>query len=214
MATSSSTCKLIKLNGDNHPAWKLQLRMALIWDDLWDIMNSSEKPPVGEAATADARKKIHDLQQQSAVDDSPLHGARAALSHWKRTRRSNSCLETTHQSLWVQDLGELLWTVEAIDHYAQDERERRRRIGRCAPEIAARNLWLPGSSRRSSLREKARDVHTCLFARIIPTMVTALAASTEDVPSLADMKENSEARSWGRNKQALYLKMAKEKHQL
>ena len=58
MATSSSICKLIKLNGDNHPARKLQLWMALIWDDLWDIMNSSEKPPVGEAATADARKKF------------------------------------------------------------------------------------------------------------------------------------------------------------
>ena len=43
MATGgSSTCELIKLNGDNYPAWKLQLRMALIRDNLWDIVNGSE----------------------------------------------------------------------------------------------------------------------------------------------------------------------------
>ena len=57
MATSG-TCELIKLNGDNYPAWKLQLRMALIRDDLWDIVNGSEKAPTGEAATADATKKF------------------------------------------------------------------------------------------------------------------------------------------------------------
>ena len=58
MATSTSTCELIKLNGDNYPAWKLQLRMALIRDDLWDIVNGSDKAPEGEAATADANKKF------------------------------------------------------------------------------------------------------------------------------------------------------------
>ena len=32
--------------------------MALIRDDLWDIVSGSEKAPNGEAATADATKKF------------------------------------------------------------------------------------------------------------------------------------------------------------
>ena len=51
MATSTH-CELIKLNGDNYPAWQLQLRMALVRDDLWGIVNGSEAAE-GEAATAD-----------------------------------------------------------------------------------------------------------------------------------------------------------------
>ena len=51
---------------------------------------------------------------------------------------------------------------------AQHERDVRRRIGRFAPEIAVRNLLLPGSSQRSSRREKASDVYTHLVAGIVP----------------------------------------------
>ena len=48
----------MKLNGENYPAWKLQLRMALIRDDLWDIVNGSEHAPEEESASADAKKKF------------------------------------------------------------------------------------------------------------------------------------------------------------
>ena len=57
MATSSSTGELIKLNGDKYPAWKLQVRMALIRDDLWDIVNGSEAAP-DASASADVKKKF------------------------------------------------------------------------------------------------------------------------------------------------------------
>ena len=56
MATITS--ELTKLKGDNYPAWKLQLRMALIRDDLWDIVSGSEKEPMGDGTTADAKKKF------------------------------------------------------------------------------------------------------------------------------------------------------------
>ena len=55
---ATSTNDLTKLNGENYPAWKLQLRMALIRDDHWDIVNGTEKAPEGEAATAEALKKF------------------------------------------------------------------------------------------------------------------------------------------------------------
>ena len=57
MATST-TSELINLNGENYPAWKLQLRMALIRDDVWEIVNGTEKVPTGEGVTEDARKKF------------------------------------------------------------------------------------------------------------------------------------------------------------
>ena len=51
-----SNSELSKLNGTNYAAWKLQLRMALIRDDLWDIVKGSETAPVGDGATPAALK--------------------------------------------------------------------------------------------------------------------------------------------------------------
>lgn len=56
--TTTSTSELIKLNSDNYVAWKLQVRMALIRDDLWDIVDGSEKEPTGEGTTDADRKKF------------------------------------------------------------------------------------------------------------------------------------------------------------
>lgn len=40
---SNTTIELIKLNGNNYSLWKLQLRMALIMDNFWDIVNGMDK---------------------------------------------------------------------------------------------------------------------------------------------------------------------------
>ncbi len=43
----------VPLNGKNYPTWKLQCRMALVKDSLWDIVTGTET-----FANADARKKF------------------------------------------------------------------------------------------------------------------------------------------------------------
>ncbi len=47
---------LVPLNGKNYPTWKLQCRMALVKDSLWDILTRTET--LAEGANADARKKF------------------------------------------------------------------------------------------------------------------------------------------------------------
>ena len=59
--------------------------------------------------------------------------------------------------------------MEALDEHAPDELgNTRRRIDRQAPEIDARNVRLPGSPGRPSLREKASYVYTRLVTGIVP----------------------------------------------
>jgi hypothetical protein len=45
MATDSKHVVLIPLKGKNYPTWKVQCRMALMRDGLWDIVNNKEKIP-------------------------------------------------------------------------------------------------------------------------------------------------------------------------
>ena len=55
MATNTAS-ELIKLNSENYASWKLQLRMALIRDDLWDIVNGTEEKPNDAASDEDKKK--------------------------------------------------------------------------------------------------------------------------------------------------------------
>ena len=49
MADSRSVM-VVSLSGSNYPTWKVQCRMALIKDGLWNIVNGTENPPdVSEA---------------------------------------------------------------------------------------------------------------------------------------------------------------------
>ena len=49
MADSRSVM-VVPLSGSNYPTWKVQCRMALIKDGLWNIVNGTENPPdVSEA---------------------------------------------------------------------------------------------------------------------------------------------------------------------
>ena len=45
MAESKSTVTVILLKGANYPTWKVQCRMALMKDGLWNIVNGTEHPP-------------------------------------------------------------------------------------------------------------------------------------------------------------------------
>ena len=45
MATDQKIVALIPLKGKNYPTWKVQCRMALMRDGLWDIVNNKEKIP-------------------------------------------------------------------------------------------------------------------------------------------------------------------------
>ena len=45
MATDSKNVALVPLNGKNYSTWKVQCRMAVMRDGLWDIVNNKEKIP-------------------------------------------------------------------------------------------------------------------------------------------------------------------------
>lgn len=45
MATELKSIGIIPLNGSNYPTWKLQCRMALMRDGVWNIVDGSEKSP-------------------------------------------------------------------------------------------------------------------------------------------------------------------------
>jgi len=51
MATCDKT-SIIPLNGTNYATWKVQCRMALIKENLWNIVNGTEQPPADAANRA------------------------------------------------------------------------------------------------------------------------------------------------------------------
>ena len=48
MASESKTVTVVPLNGANYPTWKVQCRMALMKDGLWNIVNGTENIPAGD----------------------------------------------------------------------------------------------------------------------------------------------------------------------
>jgi hypothetical protein len=57
MAESKAAATIIPLNGTNYPTWKVQCKMALIKDDLWNIVNEMDVD------------KVYDKEQQSISYD-------------------------------------------------------------------------------------------------------------------------------------------------
>ena len=47
---------IIPLDGKNYQTWKIQCRMALLKDSLWDIFSETE--PLPDEANADARRNL------------------------------------------------------------------------------------------------------------------------------------------------------------
>ena len=54
MAESKSTV-VVPLNSSNYPTWKVQCRMALMKDGLWNIVNGTERPPLSSEAEQHAK---------------------------------------------------------------------------------------------------------------------------------------------------------------
>ena len=50
MATDLKIVAIAPLNGRNYPTWKVQCRMALVRNGLWEIVSESETAPSGEDA--------------------------------------------------------------------------------------------------------------------------------------------------------------------
>ena len=54
MAESKSTV-VVPLNSSNYPTWKVQCRMALMKDGLWNLVNGTERPPLSSEAEQHAK---------------------------------------------------------------------------------------------------------------------------------------------------------------
>ena len=52
MAESKTTVTIVPLSGKNYPTWKVQCRMALTRENLWSIVDGTERPP----ATSETEK--------------------------------------------------------------------------------------------------------------------------------------------------------------
>ncbi len=50
MSSESKTVAIVPLNGSNYPTWKVQCRMALLRDGLWDLLNGIETAPREDAS--------------------------------------------------------------------------------------------------------------------------------------------------------------------
>ena len=187
MATSTH-CELMKLNVDNCPAWKLQARMALIRDDLWEIVSGSEKAPE-EAATADAQKKFK-LRSNKALSmivlsmkpelhyhigrepEDSVAVWKLLANHFERKTWGN-CYELWKRLMSMPRMKEVR-DGGSIDKHLKSMQE-------TFDSLAV--LEDPVSEKKQVMFILAS------LPESFQTMVTALAASTEDVPSLADVKE-------------------------
>lgn len=166
MATST-TSKLIKLNGNNYPAWKLQLRMALIRDDLWDIVSSSEKAPSGEAATADATKTFKTCSNKALLmivlslkpelhylvgrePEDPVAVWKLLAVHFECKTWGN-CYELWKRLISMPRMKEIRDGESVGEHL--------KLLQEIFDSLAV--LEDPG------LREQASEVHTCLLARFV-----------------------------------------------
>ena len=59
MAMETKLVNPVPLNGTNYAAWKVQCKMVLIWDGLWNIVNETELVPNSKTdAQNDYREKI------------------------------------------------------------------------------------------------------------------------------------------------------------
>ena len=52
MAAELRSVTVVPLNGSNYPTWKVQCRMALMKEGLWNIVNGSETAPPEDSADA------------------------------------------------------------------------------------------------------------------------------------------------------------------
>ena len=71
MASDVKTVTLIPLNGYNYPMWKVQCRMALMKDGLWNIVSGAKTPPA--QTEGDKVLKVRHKKGSSAGDYRVVH---------------------------------------------------------------------------------------------------------------------------------------------
>ncbi len=54
------TVSIVPLNERNYPTWKVQIRMALMKDGLWGIVNETEAAPNADEAEAYGKFMLSD----------------------------------------------------------------------------------------------------------------------------------------------------------
>ena len=187
----SNTSELItKLNGDNYASWKLQVRMALIRDDLWEIVNGTEtEPPAGgDGAEATWKKfrtrsnkvlsliilslkpELHYLVGREPVD--PVAVWKVLERHFERKKWSNQYefwkkLFNRPRMKGIKDGG----SVNAYLKEMQDNFD----------SLAVFD---------DPVTEKKQVMFILAsLPESFQTMITALTNSTKDVPPLYDVKE-------------------------
>ena len=52
MASEAKTVLIVPLNGSNYATWKIRCKMALMRDNMWSIVDETEKDPEGDAERA------------------------------------------------------------------------------------------------------------------------------------------------------------------
>ena len=62
---SENRSVIVPLNSSNYATWKIQCRMALIRDAVWNIVDGTEVAPTGSAATAEAQSKFKARQDRA-----------------------------------------------------------------------------------------------------------------------------------------------------
>ena len=175
--------------------------MALIRDDLWEIVNGSEKAPE-EGATADAKKKFKSRRNKALSmivlstkselhyligrePEDPVAVWKLLANHFERKSWGNCCelwkrLMSMPRMKEIRDGG-------SIDKHLKSMQE-------TFDSLAV--LEDPVSEKKQVMFILAS------LPESFQTMVTALAASTEDVSSLADVKEKLQSEKLIRQKQA------------
>ena len=163
--------------------------MALIRDDLWEIVSGTETAPEGEAATADARKKFKTRSNKAlsmiVLSMKPeLHYLIGRepddpVAVWKQLADHLECKTWGNRyELWKR-----LFSMPKM---------REIRDGGSVNEHLKSLQEIFDSL--SVLEDPVTENKQVMFIlaslpESFQTMVTALAASTEDVPSIADVKE-------------------------
>ena len=186
MATNTS--ELIKLSTQNYASWKLQLRMALIRDDLWDIVDGKEEEPAADTSAKEKKMfrtrcnkalstivlsmqpQLHYLVGRERQD--PVAVWKALSDHLERKTWTN------HYELW-----KLLFSMPRMKKIKDggSVNEHLKSLQDIFDSLAV--LEDPVSENKQVMFILASVPES------FQMMVTALAASTEETSSLANVKE-------------------------
>ena len=100
MALTTEKTVVVPLKGANYPTWKVQVKMALMKDDLWGFADGTEIAPSGEGG----RGKVQGQEKQGLGCDCAGSESLSALLDW-RSQGTERCLDEARESFPEEDLG-------------------------------------------------------------------------------------------------------------